>query len=514
MFKKFLGLLLLAVLFTACGRGNPPADVVGELAEAIHTGTGTTEIPGGGEEDEPLPEPLPVAIPPHNEYIITLDIDPDARTVQGISRITFTNRTEVPLDEIVLRVYLNAFREGAEAPVFSEFERRVFPHGPDYGYMEIQFVSLNDEPLEYVLDGTVLTLIPTEPLPPETTVQLYLQYNATIPMIAHRTGANEQAIWFGMFLPVLSVYGENGWHVEPYFPAGDPFILETANYQVDITTPIRYVVAGTGHKTEHTIEDTDTKITHFTAPMTRDFAFVISPYFNHAHTVTENGVDIHFYYYSEDIREDETMDLSRRSMEYFHNMVGIYPFGHVTIVETDIMINAMAFSQLVLVDSRHLRHGDLWALAHSLGDQWFFNVVGSNRIAEPWLDEGLPRFVQAGIFYETPEDLRGRMEREYDTIYDRDDLYISDGLWAYTNWMHYAQAQGRKVMLMLYSLQSLMGDESFWSFINQYYQAYSFRIATGADFIRLAEEAYGDCLNSFFEQWINRGTVPSLPPWD
>jgi len=510
MIKKFALLLLILAVLASCGRsrenGQEPSPP-GYPEEPPPTICTSGENGEGCETEGPS-----LYIPAYNEYRVILEIDPATRMVDGISSITFTNRTGVELETIVFRVYLNAFQEGFyPQPFFNEFRHRVFRGVQSYGYMNVHYAHLGNEELAFELDGTVLTLVLPEPLLPDVTIELHLQYDAYIPMIAHRIGGNDNALWFGMFLPVLAVHGENGWHTDDFHPAGAPFILEAANYSVEITTPIRYVVVGTGQRSEWTIEDTDTRNTNFEAHTARDFAFVISPYFNHAHAVTESGIDIHLYYYTDGLEIDHILEHARLSMEHFEYHVGRYPYGHITIVEADTMLDGAAFSQIVFVDTRRLLDGDLWALSHGIGVQWFASIVGTNRISEPWLTNGLIHFAQAGIFYPTPEELRTRMEREHGRIASRTDLFLSDSLDAFATHNHYSNTHRRKAKLMFYALYQRMGTEAFWGLLNQYYHLFSFGIATSEDFIRLAEEAYGDCLFLFFDEWIRAGDVPDLP---
>lgn len=514
--KRIFSILFLAFFFAACTCGgeeivippeeyhHAPPEEYNQLPEEVPP----VEIPP--EEYPPPEQPAEAAIPEHDEHRVFLEFDPDGRTVSGSSHTTFTNRTGAELETIVLRVYLNAFGEDTE-PVFTEMEWRAFPDGRDYGGMEILYAFIDDEPLDFEIDETILTLIPEEPLQPYETVRLFLLYDAQIPQIAHRTGANDYAMWMGMFLPVLAVY-ENGWNTDAHYPAGSPFFTGLANYRVDITTPSRYTVVGTGVRTEEVIGDTDIKITHFTAYRARDFAFALSPYFLSAHTETESGVDIHLYYYTETLDAEEILDAARRSMEYFETRMGAFPLGHVTIVEAELVQDSMSFSQVIFVDSWYLsRGGRYWAVAHALGNQWLAHIIGTNRATEPWLTNGLTRFLQTGIFYHDPIALRSRMERDYLSINDGSTLVIANGLGASTTHAHYVQTHGRKAMLMTYALHERIGEELFWQIIAEYYQRHAFETATTADFIEIAEEISGQNLENFFNRWLNQGTVPGLP---
>ena len=503
---SYISFIALLLLLASCGTGGSGAN--GDL---------------NLEEDPPVyvadpypeeiePEPIPLVTPAYNEYIVLLEIDTEERTVDGVSQVLFTNCTGVPLETIVFRLFLNAFSENHyPKPFFEEHESRVFRRGLDFGFIDISYTFLDNDLLKHTVDGTVLTLYLPEPLMPDVTARLFLHYNAYVPQIAHRTGANEYAMWFGMFLPSLAVFDEDGWRTDHYYPAGDPFVLETANYRVDIITPIRYLVVGTGHRTEEVIGDTDIKVTSFEAHQARDFSFAISSKFNHEYTMTYSGIDIHLYYFTAGFPSERVLEVSRFAMEYFESRIGTFPFRHVTIAEADLVTDSASFSQMVLIDGNAIAQENFWGLAHGLGDQWFANVVGADRVRYPWLDEGLTRFVQAGIFFQTPEDLRKRMERERMTIEHRTDLYLSADLSEYASWSHYVFAQGRKAMLMFYSLRHRMGYESFWQLINRYYHEFSFQIATGADFFELAEKIYEGSLTDFIDDWMHSGRVPALP---
>ena len=502
--KKLIYVFLLMVLasLASCGRNSQTKDY--------------TEHTPPEEEIFEIPEPaqiLPVEIPSFDHYEISITIEPSTRTVtNGISRITFTNRTGEPLDTIVLRVFPNAINEDYW-PYFAEHERLIFRRGRDFGFMHIEYVSMDSEDLEYELIGTVLSLRPKEPIVPEQTVQFTLQYSAVVPMIAHRTGANDHAIWFGMFLPLLAVHGEGMWLVYDYYPVGDPFILGIASFDVEIITPAGYIVAGTGIKTdERIIEDSDIRITSFTANNSRDFAFAISSYFHHEWISTEVG-DIHLYYYTEGLPIDIIMEIISTSMEYFTNRIGRYPFDHIRIVETDMFRDSMVFSNMIFIDSAALKLPNYRVLSHALGHQWFSNVVGSNPVTEPWLDKGLVRYVQAGLFYRQPATLRSHITEEHARIAMRDDLYLSHGLWAFESWRDYYETHHIKGMLMFGALNYRLGDILFWELIRQYFQTYYFQIATGADFFRLAEEVYDGSLEDFLTKWFSDGTVPTMP-WD
>ena len=501
---KLLVCLLSLVLLSSCGRTQNEEYKDENVAYENYS----RDPDVNGEEPD---ETVPGQVLQYNNYFVSLEIDTEERIVYGILRVNFTNRSGVLLETVVLRTFLNAFSEGfLPRPYFAEHETRVFRNGKNFGYMYIQYVSMDGEPLEYIHDGTVLTLSLMEPIDPGGTVQIALQFYAAIPRIAHLTGSNDYAMWFGMFLPLLAVFGENGWHTEDFFPAGNPFILETASFHVEIITPIRYTVVGTGLRSEEIIEDTDVKITTFAAHQVRDFSFALSNYFNHTRISTKSGIDIHFYYFTKGIAADDVLRIAAVGMEHFEERIGTFPFHHITIIETDISLEHASLSQVVFVDTIPMRQS-LWnGLVHALGNQWLANIIGTNRVLYPWLTEGLTRFVSADVVHESRQAFGEFIQRQYESLLPYDNLYLASPLGDFGTWRHYAFTHGRKAMLMVYSLYNRMGSDVFWNFLNEYYYAFSFGIASGSDFFRLAEEVYGESLQDFFVLWFGCGTVPKL----
>ena len=523
--RRYIFLIALIWLITACGNGelqeNEPEIPAPPVIIAEHH---QEEYIPQEEPDEPIPEP--VDIPIVNEYFITMEFEPETRTIRGIETVRYTNRTDTTLSELVFRIPLNAWAPNAIVPVVNmepitpypiEFHNRIFRHGHDYGFMDILHISHDNEGLDFVLWDTILTITLPRPLEPDETTQLSIQFQASIPKIAHRTGANDHAVWAGAFLPQEAVFGPNGWHTEPFYPMGSPFILDVANYTVEITTPIGYVVAGTGTKTETYLDDY--LITTFTAQMTRDFAFAISPYFRRSAQVTPSGlVEIVLYYYTPTLPVDHILNVAVEVIVFFEETIGTYPYPQLSIVETDMFRNAEKFSSIIFMDSGHMRTSQhLSSLRHEIGHQWFSVIVGSNPIEEAWLNGGLTHFLQSGLL-NYPQDLRTVIEREHSdlmqqmpSIRNENNRRLTTRISSYETWADYFRIQHRKAKIMFYALYREMGEGNFRYLLREYYRRFAFQIATGEDFRALAEEIHGSSLDWFFDYWLYTTELPNLP---
>jgi hypothetical protein len=516
--RRLLFCLGMIILFAACGNGEPQENMPDIPVPPVYI----AEYPRPADAlpaNEPAEYPaLPEAdVPPFNEYFISLNFEPETRIIRGMGRVAYTNRNDIPLNELVFRVPLNAWNEDeAVTPYPPEFHDSIFRRGRSYGFMEISHVSQDNEALPFTREGTVLTIGLLRPLEPNETTQVHMQFEAYIPMIAHRSGANEQAVWAGAFLPVEAVFDANSraWHTEPYYPVGTPFILDIASYTVEITTPLGYMAAGTGIKTETELDDQ--RVTTFTANMSRDFAFAISPYFQRATQLTPSGVEINLYHYSPYMPAERILNAAVEAMTFFEETIGAYPYPQLCIVETDMFRSGVHFSAVIFMDSSHLRtSAALTSLRSEIGRQWFSVIIGSNPIEEAWLNGGLAHFLHEGLL-DRPRQLREMAERSHrdlslSPVYNDNVRRIATRISSYESWMDYFRIQHRKAQIMFYALYREMGRENFKDLLREYYRQFAFRIATSADFIALAEEIHGSSLQNFFNYWLNTTELPELP---
>ena len=51
-------------------------------------------------------------------------------------------------------------------------------------------------------------------------------------------------------------------------------------------------------------------------------------------------------------------------------------------------------------------------MAHEVGHQWFYNLVGNDVQQQPWLDESLTQFVTWQYFYDRYGDLAAQSFRD------------------------------------------------------------------------------------------------------
>ncbi|MDR1532168.1 MAG: M1 family metallopeptidase [Clostridiales bacterium] len=468
---------------------------------------GDTGLAAGTQPDEIAAPPQPLS---HNEYEVRLEYDPVERVITGVEKITFANRTGAALNQVYVMNYFNAFAEDyTPAPYFEEMEDKLFARGVDYGYCNILNASINSDEAEITTDGVAVELSAQNPVAEGEQCVVLLQFEAYIPELNARTGGNGQETWFGNFLPILAAHDSEGWHKDPYYPAGDPFYSEISNYTVSVSAPANYTVAGTGPLTVTEMDNKRT--TTFNARLVRDFAFAIGSRYTLTTAVTQHGTEVQLYSFSPEINRESLLTTAIKSLEYYNTVIGSYPYEELKIVEAGLYTNGMEYPGIIFMDSDYLkRTSDFRSVAHEIGHQWFYNVVGNNQTRDAWLDEGLTMLIQEGVFYDR-NGIDLRMREDYEILASKRvsaGKSMDDPLGEFGSWSEYYDTHYTKGKLMAYALMLKMGDEKFYEFIKRFYSEYSFKIADKEAFIETAEAVYGEKLTSFFDAWFG---LP-LPP--
>jgi aminopeptidase N len=145
--------------------------------------------------------------------------------------------------------------------------------------------------------------------------------------------------------------------------------------------------------------------------------------------------------------------------------------------------------------------------AHELAHQWFGDLVTCRDWSEIWLNESFATYFDALYV----EHHRGRDEYLQEMVTNQNTYYrtwdqgvrrpivtkyFSDPDAVFDT---YAYPRGAAVLGML---RFVVGDEAWWRGINIYLNRHKFQPVETADFRRAMEEASGQGLDWFFDQWL------------
>ncbi|MDP3486936.1 MAG: M1 family metallopeptidase [Bacillota bacterium] len=405
--------------------------------------------------------------------------------------------------QIVFTVYANAYEQGINGNfVFPQFTQRVFYLGDSKGSVVVSDVRVNGVMADFALVDTALTITPRSDVLRNRPVEVTMDYIVTVPMIGHRNGANQHAVWAGNWLPLLAVREGQTWLTYPYYSAGDPFHNQVADFAINIEVPTGYTLIVPGE-----VQQTNSTYTVF-ARNIREFAIVLGPDYTPTTRTSRQGIELSFYTYNASPNTvnrllDELLDM----IDYFTAEVGPYSYPSLRFVQTSWFLGGMEYPGVVLLSDTTLQnyYSVRSTMLHELAHQWFYAIIGSNQVTDAWIDEGLATFFQQRYLQGSELDSYYAKERATlaPLLKTHPDVRLGQPLDIYGDWSHYYRVNYRRSSLMQYDLFKLMGADKYRLFTQSLYNEYKDSELDKTGLIRLASEAYGHSLESWFYPWFN-----------
>jgi hypothetical protein len=448
----------------------------------------------------PMPTPTATSMPVFEETAYTMDIHLNyaEHQLNVRERIDFANVTSETLPNLILNVHPNHSRN-----TFELNEVKV-----DMGSGELM------QPESHLLDVRLQVDLP-RPLPPNQHLTLFLDFTLDLPKVnpgeefsGASYGYSKQAVSLGNWYPILAPYREEkGWYGLSYFPVGDPYVSDVADYHVTITTTEDVIIAGTGLET-HT-----GKRWEYEVKQARSFAFAASNVYQVA-TAEVGDITIHSYHFPDNRDAGEVaLETAVQAMELYKEIYGPYPYADYRVCETEFA-GGMEFSGLTFLGSVFYDEYDgttrtplIPLAAHEVSHQWFYGLVGSDQVTEPWLDEALAEY-SSYLFYERylPDDADWWWEY---AVNQWAPLGIIDArIHEFRNNRDYLDAVYRRGALFIHDLRQAMGDPAFFGFLQEYQQRYAYRLAKSRDFFGLVQEFTTADLVPLQERYFRQRIVP------
>jgi aminopeptidase N len=144
-------------------------------------------------------------------------------------------------------------------------------------------------------------------------------------------------------------------------------------------------------------------------------------------------------------------------------------------------------------------------VAHEVGHQWFYSLVGDDQLDDPWLDESLTQFVTLQYYMDEygadaasgfQESLEGRWSN-VDKAKTPIGLPVAD----YQGPEYGAIVYGRGPLFFV-ALKDEMGEAVFDKFMKDYTKTLSWGIATPELLQSLAEKHCACDLQNIFDEWV------------
>lgn len=415
-------------------------------------------------------------------YDISLDIDFSAGTFFGTETIDYLNRTGERLGEIFLRFYPNA------PPIYGD------------GFLAVEEVLVNGDPVETkaVMNNTALMIFFPAPIDPGEWVSLKLQFRGLAALwegssaVGYGTyAASARTMTLATFYPLLAVYDEEGWNIDPIGEIGDAVFSEAASYTVRVTADPGLVLLSSGRCVEEWKEG-DRRAHRFFGEGMRDFIIVVGKkYAEQSETVGDLVLRTSFFPEHVHAREI-AMRKAKAALEFYQRRFGPFAYDELDLVETPLARAAgVEFPGLVLIAESYCtnpfdRFFDV-IIAHEVAHQWWYGAVGNDVIEEPWLDEALATYTSALFLEEVygAEAARATIaewEAAYKAARERyPGLSIASPLHQFPDSATYSAFVYSGGALFLDEIRRRIGDAAFFEALSSYYRDHAYKIARGTD---------------------------------
>ena len=524
------------------------------------------------QEAPPRPVPYPVIPPPSFEraieqgtrtttgepgpnywtntanYDIQVTLSPGSKTLRGQETVRYQNNSPDTLEQILVHLRQNLHKEGAIRNRAQQIT----------GGVQVASVSVGGQPLlenagpaGYAVNGTVMTIRPSEPVAPGSEVELAFAWSFEVPEAgAPRMGQDGDVFYLGYWYPQLAVYDDvAGWVADPYMGNGE-FYMGYGTYDVAITVPEGWLVSATGTlqnpddvlsstvqerlagaaRTRDVIsivgEDereagTSTATSpsgaltwRFHADRVRDFAFGTSDkYLWDATSAVVGDRDederpdsamIHAYYRPDVATWDRSAEFAQFSIEHLSEMLMPYPYPHMSTVE-GIIGGGMEYPMLTLIGGDRDERSLFGVTYHEISHMWLPMVVGQNEKAFTWMDEGTTSFNTnegiADFFDVNAWSPNGQFYYQIaGTEYERESMRHADE-YPYGTPARVI-ASYSKPAVALHALRGVLGEETFMEAYREYVRRWSYKHPLPYDLFNTFEEVAGQDLDWFWTSML------------
>jgi aminopeptidase N len=204
----------------------------------------------------------------------------------------------------------------------------------------------------------------------------------------------------------------------------------------------------------------------------------------------------------------------RRAFEYFSDWIGPYAYEKLAHVEAAGINGGMESATAIMYGEKGVRQGRA-PVVHEVAHQWWGNAVTESDWDDVWLSEGFAtyftqlyteQFGGRDAFVQELKDsvpviIKTQQENPGESVVHHT---LSD-MSKVTSRLTY-----QKGGWTLHMLRGIIGTEAFWTGIRDYYRRYRDRNASTADFRQVMEQASGQQLSWFFDQWLSRAGIPAV----
>ena len=439
----------------------------------------------------------------------------DGSTLSVRQTFRLINRDNAPHGDVLLRLFAAAFASEETSPVYTdEMAAACYPDGFSPGGVTVSAVRAQGEDATHSNineDATCLLIALPVAWQPQGALLLEISYDVTLPRSAGRFGWHSGILALGNAFAQPALWEDGAWRADAYDPVGDPFYTRCLNYDVTLVTPAGYAVAATAEADASKTENGETTL-HYSALAVRDFGLSLSREYQLRQAV-QDGVRISAYARSADAAA-EMLRYAKQALRCYADAFGAYAYPTYIVAEVDFPFGGMEYPGYCMIAAELLNTGGQqleWTVAHETAHQWWYAVVGSDPVNQPWQDEGLSEYsvlLYAGQTYgdEARADLARVRVQTAMRVSTPGAVTPGSPISYFDTLSDYAIVVYRRGAALFDALHTADAD-GLSRFLRAYYQRYAFSIASRADFEALLRQQtgadYGPLLTDYLDTILN-----------
>ena len=508
----------------------------------------TTDLPVAKEiKEQPIRpdaivipvKPKPVHLSKHVvEYHINVSYDDQMRLLQGEQTITWNNPGKKSVSELYFHMYPNAF-ESMDTTFIKESGGKLRTSSMvdgSFGAMHVSMIKTSEgEEISHRTtfiqpddnngaDHTLMRLRLPKSIGPGEKITLRMKFDVHMPQAFARMGVVDDYIMAGQWFPKIAVYEpagtrnrqDEGWVLHQYH-GNSEFYSDFGIYNVTIRVPEHYIVAATGFPTKPAIvsKEKGVKTYYYYADDVHDFAWAASPHFVYAEEPYSDkyvpGVRIKLYLdpKHEHLRE-RYFRVAKLALSRYSQWYGAYPYSTLSIVVPPVGgggTAGMEYPTLITSWEASTEQSELElerVVAHEIGHQYWYGIVASNEMEEPWLDEAFTSYSELKLM-QLEYDVQPNLPLEASHIIKPTSLQRY--AWNYSTHDQYAENVYTRGKLVLLAIEREIGTQRMNKVLRTYYQRYKFKHPSTTDFQHVLEATTGQSWAPFFKQFVYGGAM-------
>ena len=461
------------------------------------------------------------------DYKMNIDVDVKNYQYKGHQQITYTNNSQDTLSVFYFHLYWNAFQPNSmmdqklqelnktadKRMITGEGKSRISSlKSNEIGYQKIKSLKQEGIPVTFTVEETILKVQLAKPILPHTTTHFEMEWTSQIPPVIRRAGRNNSEgidLTMTQWYPKVVEYDYEGWHTFDYIAREFQGVF--GNYDVTIAIDKNYIIGAGGvlqnpKDVKGYLADAQPVVKknktfwHFKAENIHDFAWAADPDYTVDSISIKNGPLVYLIYQKSEQTNywEESKPYIKKYFSLMKENFGAYPYPTYSFIQGGDGGMEYGMCTMIMGNAKSLE-GLADLMFHEASHSWFQHILASNESMRAWMDEGFTSYAEhlmmAKIFpdyvknYPNPHYNSVEFYTEFIKTRQEEVMGIFSDHFLTNN--GYSVAAYIKGELFLVQLEYIVGRQTFFKIMKNYFETWKFKHPTDRDFIHIAQKISG-----------------------